>query len=57
MEKLYATITVIIIQMFMIIIVHKQKNKLKEKNIYDIINIVYQIILFIFFQVILWRVL
>lgn len=56
MEKLYATIIVITIQIFMIIIVHRKKTKLKEKNIYDIINIAYQIILFIFFQVILWRV-
>lgn len=56
MEKLYATIIVITIQIFMIIIVHRKKTKLKEKNIYDIINISYQIILFIFFQVILWRV-
>lgn len=56
MEKLYATIIVITIQIFMIIIVHKKKTELKEKNIYDIINIAYQIILFIFFQVILWIV-
>lgn len=56
-EKIILTGLIVLWQIMMIVLVHKKIKKNKEKKIYDIVNITYQIILFVIFQTILWIIL
>lgn len=53
-EKIILTGLIVLWQIMMIVLVHKKIKKNKEKKIYDIVNITYQIILFVIFQTILF---
>lgn len=55
-EKIICTILVLLIQILSIIIFHQQMKLMNTKKIYDIIHIIYQIIIFIIFQILIWRV-